>query len=339
MPATKSRAVLVTGGAGYIGSHAILALRQRGHEVVVIDDLSTGWREAVPDGMAFYQGDVADAELISGLLRKHSISDVIHFAGSIQVEESVSDPLKYYRNNTCASRALIEICIKHGVGRFIFSSTAAAYGDAKTVPIREDAAIFPINPYGWSKVMTERILADVAQRHPLHVGILRYFNVAGADPEGRTGQHSDNATHLIKVACEAATGKRPGIQIFGTDYPTPDGTCIRDYIHVSDLVDAHVRVLDIIGDEHPFEILNCGYGRGYSVREVLRVVEEVLGRPLNATEAARRPGDPPSLVADSSRLRLITGWRPALDDLRTIVATAMAWERSLERAVPHDPGK
>lgn len=322
----------MTGGAGYIGSHAVLALTAHGHRVVVVDDLSTGWREAVPDGVSFYQGDVADPDLISTVIHEHDIRDVMHFAGSIEVEESVADPLKYYRNNTCASRTLIESCVAHGVARFIFSSTAAVYGDQATAPIGEDATIAPINPYGWSKAMTERILADVARVRPFHVGILRYFNVAGADPSGRTGQRTRNATHLIKVACETATGKRPGLQIFGTDYPTPDGTCVRDYIHVSDLADAHVRVLDVLGDAHPFEILNCGYGHGYSVKEVLRAVEAMSDRPLEAKPAGRRAGDPPSLVSDSSRLREITGWQPAFDDLQTIVATAMDWERSLHGA-------
>lgn len=326
----ESNAVLVTGGAGYIGSHTTLALQEKGYKVIVVDDLSTGWREAIPKGVTFYQGNVADTELISDLLYKHRVSDVIHFAGSIQVEESVTDPLKYYRNNTCASRALIECCVKYGVARFIFSSTAAVYGHATAMPIREDAITLPINPYGWSKMMTERILIDAVHGNALRVGIMRYFNVAGADPQGRAGQRSRNATHLIKVACETAIGKRPSIQIYGTDYPTFDGTCIRDYIHVSDLANAHVRVLETLGEEYPFEILNCGYGRGYSVREVLQAVEFVSGKPLNAEEAARRPGDPSSLVADSGRLKEITGWRPSFDDLQTIVASAVKWEQFLE---------
>jgi UDP-glucose 4-epimerase len=331
MPKTREQRVLVTGGAGYIGSHTTLALIEAGHAVVVLDDLSTGSRGDVPSGTAFIEGNVADGPLVAGVLAQHRIESVVHFAGSIRVEESIGDPLKYYRNNTCASRAFIEACAAASIKSFIFSSSAAVYGDAGAGPIGEDAPVGPINPYGWSKVMTERILRDVAASMPgrLGIGILRYFNVAGADPSGRAGQRSAIATHLIKIACEVATGKRPGMQIFGADYPTPDGTCIRDYIHVSDLADAHVRVLEHLDGKPVVEVLNCGYGHGYSVKEVVAAVEAVSGRSIDAPVAARRPGDCAVLVADSARLRQRTCWRPRYDDLATIIRTALDWEKKI----------
>jgi UDP-glucose 4-epimerase len=321
--------VLVTGGAGYIGSHAVLALRDSGYRIVVVDDLSNGWRDAVPDDVEFILGDVADGPLVARAIREHRVRDVIHFAGSIQVGESVADPLKYYRNNTSASRTLIETCVGAGVERFLFSSTAAVYASGAGDPLDEDAAIGPESPYGWSKAMTERILADVAATGALCVGVLRYFNVAGADPRGRAGQRSRQATHLIKVACEAAVGKRPAVEIFGTDYPTPDGTCLRDYVHVSDLAEAHVRVLEWLPSGGAFEVMNCGYGRGHSVREVLRCVGEAAGRPLDVREGRRRAGDAVVLVANPTRLAQRTGWRPMHDSLDLIVETALAWERRL----------
>jgi UDP-glucose 4-epimerase len=325
----SNRTILVSGGAGYIGSHTVLALLAGGYKVVVLDDLSTGSRAALFDEAVFAEGNVTDRELVLSLIDKHEIRDAVHFAGSIRVEESVEKPLKYYDNNSSASRTFIESCVDGGIERFIFSSTAAAYGNPDAVPITEDAPLKPINPYGWSKVMTEQVLRDVQAVSEMSVGVLRYFNVAGADPEGRSGQRTVNATHLIKIACEVAAGKRGGMQIYGTDYPTPDGTCIRDYIHVSDLADAHVRVLDWLPDNPGFTVMNCGYGSGYSVREVLAAVEAVTGESLNAEDTPRRPGDPAELVADSSKLRELTGWTPKLDNLEAIVASALDWERGL----------
>ena len=329
---TKDRSILVTGGAGYIGSHVVLALRDAGHSVVVIDDLSTGRRQAVPDDVPLVVGDVADEGCVSEILARHSPGAVMHFAGSIQVEESVSDPLKYYRNNSSASRTLIAACVGGGVERFVFSSTAAAYGIPESVPVDETARLAPINPYGHSKVMTEQVLRDTGAATGLSYAILRYFNVAGADPAGRTGQATPNATHLIKVACEVATGARRGMAIFGTDYDTPDGTCVRDYIHVTDLADAHVRVLDWLTGGRRNGTFNCGYGRGYSVREVLAAVEKVYGRELAVSNSPRRAGDSPELVANSALIRRETGWTPRHDDLETIVRTALEWERKLVAA-------
>lgn len=320
--------VLVTGGAGYIGSHAVLALRAAGRAVVVLDDLSTGDRGLVPANVPLIVGDVADAERVGSLLRDHRVGTVMHFAGSIIVPESVADPLKYYRNNTAASRSLIEACVTAGVGRFIFSSTAAVYGNPPTRMVTEQTPTAPVSPYGWSKLMTEQMLADVAAAYPSFRSIaLRYFNVAGADPAGRAGQVTPNATHLIKLACETALGRRDALNIFGTDYPTPDGTCVRDYIHVSDLADAHVCALEHLERGGDSLVLNCGYGRGYSVRQVADAVDRVLGRPLSKREAPRRAGDPVELVADSTRLRDLLGWRPRLDDLDLIVRHALEWER------------
>ncbi len=319
--------VLVTGGAGYIGSHVVIALREAGRGVVIVDDLSTGRREAVPGDVELVVGDVADSGLVAGVLADHRVEYVMHFAGSIVVEESVSDPLKYYRNNTGASRNFIESCVDVGVAGFVFSSTAAVYGIPGKVPVTEQSPVGPINPYGHSKLMTEQVLRDVTPVSNLRHAILRYFNVAGADPAGRSGQVIEDATHLIKIACEVATGRRDFISIFGTDYPTPDGTCIRDFIHVSDLADAHVRVLEWLAAGDRSATFNCGYGRGYSVREVLEAMGEVAGSELTVMEAPRRAGDSPEIVADSSLLRRETGWTPRHDDLTLIVGSALDWEK------------
>jgi len=331
---TESKpAVLVTGGAGYIGSHAVLALLDSGWPVVVIDNLSTGFRWAIPDAAVFAEGDIADQELIAKLIRDHGIGAIIHFAGSIVVPESVENPLKYYENNTVKSRSLIESAVRGGVKHFLFSSTAATYGIPEQVPIREEARTQPINPYGWSKLMTERMLADVAFAHPLNYCALRYFNVAGADPQGRSGQSTAGATHLIKVAVEAATGKRGHVSVFGTDYDTPDGTGIRDYIHVSDLAAAHVDALEkLIATPDQSYILNCGYGRGFSVLEVLDSVDRVTNMKIERRLEGRRPGDPDALVADNSRILDTLPWRPRRADLDTIVADALAWERKLSES-------
>ena len=323
-------AVLVTGGAGYIGSHAVLALLDAGWRVVVIDNLSTGFRWAVPEAATFIQGDIADQSLIAGLIEEHGIGAIIHFAGSIVVPESVSDPLKYYENNTVKSRSLIESAVRGGVRHFIFSSTAATYGIPETVPITEQTRTQPINPYGWSKLMTERMLADTAFAHPLNYCALRYFNVAGADPQGRSGQSTAGATHLIKVAVEAATGKRESVAVYGTDYDTPDGTGVRDYIHVSDLAAAHVDALaKLIETPDESYVMNCGYGRGFSVLEVLDAVDRVTNMKIDRKLEARRPGDPDALVANNAKILATLPWRPRRDDLDTIVADALAWERKL----------
>jgi UDP-glucose 4-epimerase len=323
-------AVLVTGGAGYIGSHAVLALLDAGWPVVVIDDLSTGFAWAVPEGAAFAQGDIADSALVAGLIREHRIGAIMHFAGSVVVPDSVANPLKYYENNTVKSRALIASAVEAGVGQFIFSSTAAIYGIPEESPVAEDAQPAPINPYGASKLMTERMLRDAAAAHKLSVGILRYFNVAGADPKGRSGLSTEGATHLIKVAVEAAVGKRDHVDIFGTDFATPDGTGVRDYIHVSDLAAAHVRTLErLIARPEENLLLNCGYGHGYSVLEVLDSVDRVTNRRIERRAAAPRPGDPPAVVADNAHILETLDWRPERDDLDTIVADALAWERKL----------
>ena len=329
-------AVLVTGGAGYIGSHAVLALLDAGWPVVVIDNLVTGFRWAVPDGAVFAQGDIADQELVGRLIAEHKIGAIIHFAGSIVVPESVENPLKYYENNTVKSRSLIESAVKGGVRHFIFSSTAASYGIPEGVPITEDARTQPINPYGWSKLMTERMLADTAFAHPLNYCALRYFNVAGADPQGRSGQSTAGATHLIKVAVEAAIGKRSHVSVYGTDYQTPDGTGIRDYIHVSDLAAAHVDALEkLIEDPATSHVMNCGYSRGFSVLEVLNSVDKVTSMKIERRTEARRAGDPDALVADNSKILATLPWRPKRNDLDTIVADALAWERKLAERETH----
>ena len=327
--------VLVTGGAGYIGSHAVLALLDAGWPVAVIDDLSNGTREAVPDGVPFYEGNIADRALVERIIREQKIQAIMHFAGSIVVPESVEKPLKYYANNTLASHALISAAVDAGVKHILFSSTAATYGEPVRVPIDEDDPKVPINPYGASKLMTERMLADAAAAHPFNYGALRYFNVAGADPQGRTGQRGKGATHLIKVAAEAAVGKRDHVAVYGTDYPTRDGTGIRDYIHVSDLADAHVAALQWLV-EHPGDnlVINCGYGTGLSVLEVLDAVDRHTNRPVKRVMEGRRAGDPPELVAANARLLATLAWRPKYADIDRIVADALAWERKLAELKP-----
>ena len=327
---TKAFPVLVTGGAGYIGSHAVLALRDAGWDVVVIDNLVTGFDWAVPEGVPLVVGNVADRALVGETIAQHRIGAIMHFAGSVVVPESVTDPLKYYRNNTVATQSLLESAVAVGVKHFIFSSTAATYGIPEVVPVREDSPQRPINPYGMSKLMTEAMLADVAAAHPINYCALRYFNVAGADPQGRSGQSTAGATHLIKVAVEAATGKRETVSVFGTDFATPDGTGVRDYIHVSDLAAAHVHALDrLIADPATSHIMNCGYSRGYSVNEVFDAVDRVTNRKLVRKLEGRRAGDPDALVADNSRILATLPWRPQHDDLDRIVADALAWERKL----------
>jgi UDP-glucose 4-epimerase len=321
--------VLVTGGAGYIGSHMVLALLDAAEEVVVLDDLSTGRAEAVPPAAPVVVGDVGDQARVAELIGRHGIDAIIHFAGSVVVPESVADPLGYYLNNTVKSRALIETAVKCGVERFIFSSTAVVYGVPDEGPIPEDAPLGPISPYASSKMMTEMMLADAARAHDLAYVVLRYFNVAGADPKGRAGQSTPKATHLIKVACQAALGTRSRLDVYGTDYPTPDGTCVRDYIHVADLAHAHLLALDHLRKGGESLTLNCGYGRGHSVLEVIEAVRRVSNTDFEVCFASRRPGDAPWLVAGTDRIREALGWKPSLDDLDTIVAHALAWERRL----------
>jgi UDP-glucose 4-epimerase len=322
--------VLVTGGAGYIGSHAVLALGEAGWNVSVIDDLSTGNRRVVPDDVPFFEGNIADRAFVDRLLREQQIGAIMHFAGSIVVPESVEQPLKYYENNTLASHSLISAAVEAGVQHILFSSTAAVYGDAERVPVAEEDRKLPINPYGASKLMTERMLEDASAAHPFNYGALRYFNVAGADPKGRTGLIGKGSTHLIKVACEAAVGKRDHVAVFGTDYETPDGTCVRDYIHVSDLAAVHVAALEWL-TEHPGEnlVINCGYGRGLSVLEVLDAVDRHTNQPIKRIVEGRRAGDPPELVAGNQRLLDTLSWQPAYADIDQIVGDALAWERKL----------
>jgi UDP-glucose 4-epimerase len=319
--------VLVTGGAGYIGSHAVLALRDAGWSVTVVDDLSKGTRALVPDDVRFFEGSVADRPLVDRILADESIGAIMHFAGSIVVPESVERPLDYYLNNTIASHSLISAAVAAGVSPMLFSSTAAVYGAPERVPVAEDDPKLPINPYGASKLMTERMLEDASAAHALNYGVLRYFNVAGADPQGRSGQLGKGATHLIKVAVEAATGKRDRVAVYGTDYSTPDGTCVRDYIHVSDLAAVHVAALERL-IERPDEnlVLNCGYGRGLSVLEVLDAVDRASGKPVERVMEGRRAGDPPLLVAGNARLLDTLDWRPAYADIDRIVGDALAWE-------------
>jgi len=323
---------LITGGAGYIGSHMVHALRDAGETVVVLDNLSTGFAWAVPDGVPLIIGESGDQPLVAKIIAGHGVEAIIHFAASIVVPDSVRDPLGYYRNNTVNSRALIETAVRGGVRHFIFSSTAAVYGNPAAIPVREDTPTQPISPYGWSKLMTEIMLRDAGAAHDLRYVTLRYFNVAGADPQARTGQSTANATHLIKVAVEAALGLRPGLEVFGTDYPTADGTCIRDYIHVSDLAQAHRDALSYLRAKGTSLTLNCGYGHGYSVHEVIDAVQGVAGVGFKVENAPRRAGDPAQIVADSSRIRSLLGWRPQFDDLPTIVAHALAWERKLRHS-------
>lgn len=319
--------ILVTGGAGYIGSHMVLELLDRGENVVVFDNLSTGRREAVPAGVPLVTGDVGDIETVLKALREHRIRSIIHFAARIVVPESIADPLGYYLANTVKTRALLAAATAGDVENFIFSSTAAVYGDAPLEPVKESDPTNPLSPYGASKLMSEWMLRDTAQAHGLRYAILRYFNVAGADPAGRVGQSNPNATHLIKVALQAALGERPYMEIFGQDYPTPDGTGVRDYIHVSDLANAHAVVLDKLRGGSASLLVNAGYGRGYSVREVVGSVKSVTGVDIEVRQSPRRPGDAPSVVADASRLRHDVGWMPRYEDLNTIIRHAYEWER------------
>src|SRR6478752_826991 len=322
--------ILVTGGAGYIGSHTVLQLRARGEKVVVLDNLYSGFRQAVLD-TPLIVGSVGDPGLVGQVLREHKIETVLHFAAHNIVPESVSDPLKYYGNNTCSTRSLLQSCAEAGVKNFVFSSTAAVYGIPSGPFAEETSPTAPINPYGTSKLMSEWMLRDLGLASPMRYVVLRYFNVAGSDPAGRIGQSTRKATLLVKVACEASVGKRTQVSIFGTDYPTPDGTGVRDYIHVQDLASAHLLAVDYLTAGGKSEILNCGYGHGYSVREVLRSVERVSGRPLNIVELPRRAGDPPWLVAKCERIREVLGWKPQLDDLDGIVSSSLNWELKLQR--------
>jgi UDP-glucose 4-epimerase len=319
--------ILVTGGAGYIGSHMVHALLDRGDDVVVLDNLSTGVRGLVAPRAVFVEGNASDRALILDIVKEHGVTTVIHFAGSIIVPESVEDPLAYYANNTVTSRDLIAACVDANVGNFVFSSTAAVYGMPEQIPVTEPALTDPINPYGRSKLMTEWMLQDTAHAHDFRYVALRYFNVAGADPNGRTGQSSPRATHLIKRACQAALGRVEALDIFGTDYPTKDGTGVRDYIHVSDLANAHVKALDHLEDGGSSLTLNCGYGHGFTVREVIDTVARVSGNPVPTREAPRRAGDPAVIVADPSQIKEIFEWQPKYDDLDEIVRTAYAWEK------------
>lgn len=322
--------VLVTGGAGYIGSHAVLALRDAGWPVAVIDNLVTGFRFAVPDDVPFYEGDIADPALVARIVAEQGIRAIMHFAGSVVVPESVADPLKYYDNNTAKTRSLIGSAVAAGVPHFIFSSTAATYGTPEVERVTEQTPQAPINPYGWSKLMSERMLADVSAAHPINHCALRYFNVAGADPHGRTGQSTAGATHLIKVAVEAALGKRDHVAVFGTDFDTPDGTGVRDYIHVSDLAAAHVLALEALIEQPERSLtMNCGYGRGFSVMEVLDAVDRVTNRTIERRLEPRRAGDPGQLISDPSLIRATLPWQPRHDDLDTIVTHALQWERRL----------
>lgn len=336
---TSKHPVLVTGGAGYIGSHAVLALKDAGWPVAVIDNLVTGFRFAIPEGVPLYEGDIADGALLARIFAEQGMGNgtgaIMHFAGSVVVPESVEDPLKYYHNNTANSRALIEAAVTAGVPHFIFSSTAATYGIPEVSPVTEDSPRVPINPYGMSKLMTEFMLADVSRAHAFNYGALRYFNVAGADPQGRTGQSTAGATHLIKVAVEAALGKRGHVGVFGTDFDTPDGTGVRDYIHVSDLANAHVLALDaLIAEPGRSLTMNCGYGRGFSVLEVLDAVDRATNQQIERRLEGRRAGDPDALISDNSRIKATIPWVPRYADLHTIVEHALAWERKLDGIRP-----
>jgi UDP-glucose 4-epimerase len=322
--------ILVTGGAGYIGSHMVLELLDAGERVIVLDNLTTGFRWAIPAAATLVIGDCGDQDLVCTVIRKHGVTGIIHFAGSIVVPESVADPLGYYNNNTVKSRALMEVAVAMGVKQFIFSSTAAVYGMTGDAPIDENTPLKPMSPYGSSKLMTEIMLADAARAHDFNYVALRYFNVAGADPEGRTGQSTPRATHLIKVACETALGQRTRMDVFGTDYPTADGTCVRDYIHVKDLARAHMSALGYLRRGGKSDIFNCGYGKGYSVLQVIEAVKRTSNRDFEVKMSPRRPGDPAAVVAAPAKIMRELGWQPAHANLDQIVTQAMAWERRLE---------
>ncbi|MDH7798793.1 MULTISPECIES: UDP-glucose 4-epimerase GalE [unclassified Beijerinckia] len=323
--------VLVTGGAGYIGSHMVLELLDAGEKVVVLDNLSTGFRWAVPADVPFVTGDFGDAALVKETLARYDVNAIAHFAAKIVVPESVADPLGYYLNNTAKARSLIQCAVEAKVPHFIFSSTAAVYGDPESNPVTESESLKPVSPYGRSKLMVEWMLEDVAKAHGLHYAVLRYFNVAGADPKGRVGQSTANATHLIKVAVQAALGHRAGMEVFGTDYPTRDGSCLRDYIQVSDLAAAHMDALRYLRAGGDSITCNCGYARGYSVLEVIDVVKKVSGVDFPVTISGRRAGDPAAIVAANDRVRAVLGWTPQYDDLEVIVRQALHWERHLQQ--------
>ncbi len=322
--------ILVSGGAGYIGSHMVLDLLETGEEIVVFDDLSTGFPWLVPQGVTLVEGDIGDKALLSRVIADHQIDAIAHFAAKIVVPDSMSDPLGYYLNNTSKARTLIEAAVEGGVKQFIFSSTAAVYGETREMPVTEESPPAPVSPYGRSKLMVEWMLEDASRAYGLNAMILRYFNVAGADPKGRSGQATPRATHLIKTAAEAATGRRAGMSIFGTDYETPDGTCIRDYIHVSDLARAHVLALDYLRSGGKGTVINCAYGHGSSVREVIDTVKKISGVDFPVTLDDRRPGDPPEIVATGEKIRSLLGWQPRFDHLDTIVTHALAWEQHLK---------
>jgi UDP-glucose 4-epimerase len=320
--------VLITGGAGYIGGHTVLALLDRGEIPVVLDNLSTGYRSAVPSQVPFFVGDVGDSDLVERIIQVHKVKAILHFAAKIVVSESVADPLGYYFNNTVKTRALLEASMRSRIKHFVFSSTAAVYGNAAGAPVSENSTVAPSSPYGMSKLMSEQMLRDTAEAHDLRYVILRYFNVAGADPMGRWGQSTKEATHLVKVAVQTALGRRSYMSIFGDDYATHDGTCVRDYIHVADLADAHVIALEHLRRGRESRTLNCGYGRGYSVKEVINAVAKVSGASFEVRQASRRAGDPASIVANSDEL-IKLGWKPLLNDLQTIVQHAYLWEKTL----------
>ncbi|WP_082735772.1 UDP-glucose 4-epimerase GalE [Polycladidibacter stylochi] len=327
--------ILVTGGCGYIGSHMVWRLHDAGEQVIVLDNLSTGFDWAIPESVKLVVGDISDGELLERVFSNNSIEAVIHFAGSIIVPESVSNPMKYYRNNTAASMALIEACVQNNIENFIFSSTAAVYGNPEIVPVTENAVLEPVSPYGTSKLMTEQMLKDAANAHNFRFTALRYFNVAGADPLGRTGQSTLNATHLIKVACEAVLGSRSHLSVFGSDYNTPDGTGVRDYIHVSDLADAHYLALKRLLNGGDSLIMNVGYGEGYSVKQVIEAVKKVSDVDFEVRLQPRRDGDAAEIIADNSQIQANLNWQPQFDDLKTIVSHALEWERSLQKKNSH----